>query len=59
MKTIVFNNVSLGMVKLESMPPHISAARVKGFASAAGRTVLDGGFGKMLDVTDAPAIDLS
>ncbi|WP_328584872.1 pyruvate dehydrogenase [Streptomyces sp. NBC_00370] len=33
-----------------SIPPHISVAQVKGFAFAAGRTVLDGGVGKMLDL---------
>src|SRR5688572_32290813 len=32
-----------------SIPPHISAAQVRGFAFAAGRTVLDGGVGKMLE----------
>ncbi|MEU1870477.1 pyruvate dehydrogenase [Streptomyces sp. NPDC019793] len=36
-----------------SIPPHISAAQVKGFAFAAGRTVLDGGVGKMLDLARA------
>ena len=33
-----------------SLPPHISAGQVKGFAFAAGRTVLDGGVGKMIDL---------
>jgi pyruvate dehydrogenase (quinone) len=33
-----------------SMPPHITAAQVKGFALAAGKTVLDGGVGKMIDL---------
>lgn len=33
-----------------SIPPHISAAQIKGFAFAAGRTVLDGGVGRMLDL---------
>ncbi len=33
-----------------SIPPHISAAQVKGFAFAAGRTVLEGGVGRMLDL---------
>ncbi|WP_037582416.1 pyruvate dehydrogenase [Phaeacidiphilus oryzae] len=33
-----------------SLPPHITAAQVKGFALAAGRTVLDGGVGKMIDM---------
>ncbi|MFK0131921.1 pyruvate dehydrogenase [Streptomyces rubiginosohelvolus] len=36
-----------------SIPPHISAAQIKGFAFAAGRTVLDGGVGKMLDLARA------
>jgi pyruvate dehydrogenase (quinone) len=36
-----------------SIPPHISADQVKGFAFAAGRTVLDGGVGKMLDMARA------
>nr|WP_119611812.1 pyruvate dehydrogenase [Streptomyces acidiscabies] len=36
-----------------SIPPHISAAQVKGFAFAAGRTVLDGGVGRMLDLARA------
>ncbi len=36
-----------------SIPPHLSAAQVKGFAFAAGRTVLDGGVGKMLDLARA------
>lgn len=36
-----------------SVPPHISAAQIKGFAFAAGRTVLDGGVGKMLDLAVA------
>jgi len=36
-----------------SMPPHITAAQVKGFALAAGRTVLDGGVGKMVDLARA------
>jgi len=29
-----------------SIQPHITAAQVKGFALAAGKTVLDGGLGK-------------
>jgi pyruvate dehydrogenase (quinone) len=33
-----------------SIPPKITAAQVRGFALAAGRTVLDGGVGKMLDM---------
>ncbi|WP_329496988.1 pyruvate dehydrogenase [Kitasatospora herbaricolor] len=33
-----------------SIPPHITAAQVKGFALAAGRTVLSGGVGKMIDL---------
>jgi len=33
-----------------SMPPNISAQQIRGFAMAAGRTVLSGGVGKMLDL---------
>ncbi|KZM72814.1 pyruvate dehydrogenase [Nocardia terpenica] len=33
-----------------SIPPKITAAQVRGFALAAGRTVLDGGVGKMLEL---------
>lgn len=36
-----------------SIPPHISPEQVKGFAFSAGRTVLDGGVGKMLDLARA------
>jgi pyruvate dehydrogenase (quinone) len=36
-----------------SLPPHITAAQVKGFALAAGKTVLDGGVGKMLELARA------
>ena len=36
-----------------SMPPHITAAQVKGFALAAGKTVLDGGVGKMIELARA------
>ena len=36
-----------------SIPPHVSAAQVKGFAFAVGRTVLDGGVGKILDLARA------
>jgi pyruvate dehydrogenase (quinone) len=36
-----------------SMPPHITAAQVKGFALAAGKTVLDGGVGKMVELARA------
>jgi pyruvate dehydrogenase (quinone) len=36
-----------------SMPPHITAAQVKGFALAAGKIVLDGGVGKMLEMARA------
>ncbi|AEW92477.1 MULTISPECIES: pyruvate dehydrogenase [Streptomycetaceae] len=36
-----------------SMPPHLSAGQVKGFAFSAGRTVLDGGVGRMLDLARA------
>jgi pyruvate dehydrogenase (quinone) len=33
-----------------SIPPHITAAQVKGFALGAGKVVLDGGVGKMVDL---------
>jgi pyruvate dehydrogenase (quinone) len=33
-----------------SIPPHITATQVRGFALAATRTVLDGGVGKMVDL---------
>ena len=33
-----------------SIPSHVTAGQVKGFALAAGRTVLDGGVGSMLDL---------
>jgi pyruvate dehydrogenase (quinone) len=33
-----------------SIPPHITAEQVKGFAVAAGKLVLDGGVGTMLDL---------
>lgn len=33
-----------------SIPPHITATQVKGFALAAGKTVLTGGVGRMLDL---------
>lgn len=33
-----------------SMPPNITAQQIRGFAMAAGRTVLAGGVGKMLDL---------
>jgi pyruvate dehydrogenase (quinone) len=33
-----------------SIPPHVSGAQVRGFALAAGRTVLAGGVGKMIDM---------
>jgi pyruvate dehydrogenase (quinone) len=36
-----------------SMPPHITAAQVKGFALAAGKTVLDGGVGRMIELARA------
>jgi pyruvate dehydrogenase (quinone) len=36
-----------------SIPPHITAAQVKGFALAAGKTVLDGGVGKMIEMARA------
>jgi pyruvate dehydrogenase (quinone) len=36
-----------------SMPPHIAAAQVKGFALATGKVVLDGGVGKMVELARA------
>jgi pyruvate dehydrogenase (quinone) len=36
-----------------SMPPHITAAQIKGFALAARKTVLDGGVGKMVELARA------
>jgi pyruvate dehydrogenase (quinone) len=36
-----------------SMPPHITATQVKGFALAAGKIVLDGGVGEMLELARA------
>jgi len=33
-----------------SIPPHITASQVRGFALAATRTVLDGGVGKMIEL---------
>jgi pyruvate dehydrogenase (quinone) len=36
-----------------SIPPHVTAAQVKGFALATGRTVLAGGVGKMLELARA------
>ena len=36
-----------------SIPPHITAAQVKGFALAAGKVVLDGGVGKMVELARA------
>ncbi|MDQ2894474.1 MAG: pyruvate dehydrogenase [Actinomycetota bacterium] len=36
-----------------SMPPNVTAAQVRGFALAAGRTVLDGGVGKMVELARA------
>ena len=36
-----------------SIPPHITAQQVRGFALSAGRIVLDGGVGKMLDLARA------
>jgi pyruvate dehydrogenase (quinone) len=33
-----------------SIPPHITAGQVRGFALAATRTVLDGGVGKMIEL---------
>jgi pyruvate dehydrogenase (quinone) len=31
-----------------SMPSHVTAAQVRGFATAVGKTVLTGGVGKMI-----------
>ncbi len=36
-----------------SIPPHITAAQVKGFALAAGKVVLDGGVGNMFELARA------
>ena len=36
-----------------SIPPHVTAEQVRGFALAAGRTVLTGGVGRMLDLARA------
>jgi len=36
-----------------SIPPHITAAQVKGFALGAGKVVLDGGVGKMVELARA------
>ena len=36
-----------------SIPPHITAAQVKGFALAAGKVVLDGGVGEMVEMARA------
>lgn len=36
-----------------SMPPRVSAQQIRGFATAAGKTVLGGGVGKMLDLAKA------
>jgi pyruvate dehydrogenase (quinone) len=33
-----------------SIPPHITASQVRGFALAATRTVLDGGVGRMIEL---------
>jgi pyruvate dehydrogenase (quinone) len=33
-----------------SIPPHLTAAQVTGFARAAGKVVLGGGVGRMLDL---------
>ncbi|MCK9247607.1 MAG: pyruvate dehydrogenase [Solirubrobacteraceae bacterium] len=33
-----------------SMPPHVTAQQIRGFAMAAGKTVLGGGVGKMLEL---------
>jgi thiamine pyrophosphate-dependent acetolactate synthase large subunit-like protein len=36
-----------------SIPPHLAAAQVRGFALAATKTVLEGGVGKMLELARA------
>lgn len=36
-----------------SMPPHVSKQQIRGFATAAGKTVLGGGVGKMVDMARA------
>jgi pyruvate dehydrogenase (quinone) len=36
-----------------SIPPHITASQVRGFALAAGRIVLDGGVGRMVELARA------
>lgn len=36
-----------------SMPPHVSKQQIRGFAAAAGKTVLGGGVGKMVDLARA------
>jgi pyruvate dehydrogenase (quinone) len=36
-----------------SIPPHLDAAQVRGFALAATKTVLEGGVGKMLELARA------
>jgi pyruvate dehydrogenase (quinone) len=36
-----------------SMPPHVSGEQIRGFAMAAGKTVLGGGVGRMVDLARA------
>ncbi len=36
-----------------SMPPHVTGQQIRGFATAAGKTVLGGGVGKMVDLARA------
>jgi pyruvate dehydrogenase (quinone) len=36
-----------------SVPPHVTADQVKGFALAAGKVVVDGGVGKMIELARA------
>ena len=36
-----------------SIPAHITAAQIRGFATAAGKTAFTGGVGKMLDLARA------
>ena len=41
-----------------SLPPHITAAQVKGFALGAGKVVLEGGVGRMVDLARANLRDI-
>ena len=42
-----------------SIPPHITAAEVKGFTLAAGKLVLDGGVGEMIELARANLRDIA